>query len=146
MELKFAKIVSGAKIPVKREEDACFDLWSAGGEDIVLPPHQVVKVGTGIASAFDPEWVAIIKERSGNGSKGIAVKGGVLDSGYRGEWIVCLMNVTDEEIVLPKEKAVAQVMILPVPKCNIVETDYDILKNIKSERGVGGFGSTDQKG
>lgn len=145
MEIKFAKIVPEAKIPVKREEDACFDLWSAGGEDIVLPPHKVVKVGTGIASAFDKEWVAIIKERSGNGSKGIAVRSGVLDSGYRGEWIVCLMNVTDEEIVLSKEKAVAQVMILPVPKCNITEIEYTDLVEIKSERGADGFGSTDKK-
>lgn len=142
--IKFAKTVETAVIPKKREEDACYDLWSATGEDVILPPHEVVKIDTGIASAFDPDWVADIKERSGHGSKGVAVRGGVIDSGYRDSWKVCLMNLTDKEIIIPKEKAIAQFMLIPVPDYDIEEYNYEELKNIKSERGLGGFGSTDK--
>jgi len=141
--IKFAKCRPEAVIPTKRVEDAAFDLWSAEG-DVILPPHKVVMVDTGIASAFDSDFVAIIKERSGNGSKGIAVRAGVIDSGYRNSWKVCLMNVTDEEITIPKEKAIAQFMLLPVPDYDIEEYDYEDLKDIVSERGLGGFGSTDK--
>ena len=141
IEIKFAKCNQEARIPTKRKEDACFDLWSCN-EDVVLLPHEIKLVDIGIATAFSSDWVAIIKERSSVGSKGITVHCGVIDSGYRNSWKVCLQNNTNIEIVLPKEKAIAQFMMLPVPSYKVQEITYEELLAIESERGLGGFGST----
>jgi len=140
--IKFAKVVEGATIPHKREEDACFDLWSAEG-DVILQPGETKLVDTGIATAFDGDWVAIIKERSSVGSKNVLLHCGVIDSGYRNSWKVCLTNLNDKEIILPKEKAIAQFMLIPVPDYDVEEYNYDELMGITSQRGLGGFGSTD---
>ena len=140
--IKFAKCDPKAKIPHKREEDACYDLWALDG-DVVLQPGETKLVDTGIATAFDADWVAIIKERSSVGSKNILLHCGVIDSGYRNSWKVCLTNLNDYAITLPKEKAIAQFLLIPVPDYDVEEYEYEELLNIKSERGLGGFGSTD---
>ena len=139
--IKFAKVNPEARIPSKREEDACFDLWAL--EDVVLEAGETKLIDTGIATAFDQDWVAIIKERSSIGSKNILLHCGVIDSGYRNSWKVCLTNLNTITTVIPKEKAIAQFMLIPVPDYDVEEYTYDELKNIKSERGLGGFGSTD---
>ena len=141
--IKFAKCGEQAIIPSKREEDACFDLWML--DDIVtLSPGETKLIDTGIATAFDSDWVAIIKERSSVGSKNILLHCGVIDSGYRNSWKVCLTNLNTFPITLTKEKAIAQFMLIPVPQYDIEEYSYKELLNIKSERGMGGFGSTDK--
>lgn len=140
--IKFAKCDSKARIPHKREEDACYDLWALDG-DITLQPGETKLVDTGIATAFDADWVAIIKERSSVGSKNVLLHCGVIDSGYRNSWKVCLTNLNDYVVTLPKEKAIAQFLLIPVPDYDVEEYEYEELLNIKSERGLGGFGSTD---
>ncbi len=140
--IKFAKCDPKARIPHKREEDACYDLWALDG-DITLQPWETKLVDTGIATAFDADWVAIIKERSSVGSKNVLLHCGVIDSGYRNSWKVCLTNLNDYVITLPKEKAIAQFLLIPVPDYDVEEYEYEELLNIKSERGLGGFGSTD---
>ena len=140
--IKFAKCDPKARIPHKREEDACYDLWALDG-DITLQPGETKLVDTGIATAFDADWVAIIKERSSVGSKNVLLHCGVIDSGYRNSWKVCLTNLNDYVITLPKEKAIAQFLLIPVPDYDVEEYEYEELLNIKSERGLGGFGSTD---
>ena len=142
--IKFAKVYKGAKIPTKRNEDACFDLWGVQEKDIEIKPGETILVETGIATAFDPKWVAIIKERSSIGSKNILLHCGVIDSGYRNSWKVCLTNLNDYTVTLPKEKAIAQFMLVPVPEYDIEEYTYEELKKIDSLRGLGGFGSTDK--
>lgn len=139
--IKFAKQNPNARIPSKREEDACFDLWAM--EEVTLEAGETRLIDTGIATAFDADWVAIIKERSSVGSKNILLHCGVIDSGYRNSWKVCLTNLNDSPITLPKEKAIAQFMLIPVPDYDVEEYSYEELINIKSERGLGGFGSTD---
>ena len=140
--IKFAKCDPKAQIPHKRDEDACYDLWALDG-DVVLQPGETKLVDTGIATAFDADWVAIIKERSSVGSKNVLLHCGVIDSGYRNSWKVCLTNLNDYAITLPKEKAIAQFLLIPVPDYDVEEYEYEELLNIKSERGLGGFGSTD---
>lgn len=86
----------------------------------------------------------------------------VIDSGYRGEWFVALTNHNDKDvyisknglalpswnmndaIVYPYEKAIAQAMVVPVPKINIEEISYEELKAISSERGTGKLGSSNK--
>ena len=71
-DLYFAKVKPEAIIPSKRDEDAAYDLYACFDEDyMVIAPHTTKLVPTGIATAFSPKWVAIIKERGSNGSKGM---------------------------------------------------------------------------
>jgi dUTP pyrophosphatase len=59
MKIKFAKVSEGAKIPSKREEDAGYDIYACFEEDcMVIRPHTSVFIPTGIATAFDNDYVA----------------------------------------------------------------------------------------
>lgn len=165
-DVKFAKIRGDAKIPSKRAEDAGFDIYAAFDEDyIVIQPHETKLIPTGIASACDKDYCFVLFERGSTGSKGIARRCGILDSGYRNEWFVGLTNTTDkllfisklspEEtmkqyindtsircIVYPYEKAIAQALVVPVPYTVVNEVSYDKLCQIESERGIGKLGSS----
>lgn len=160
-ELIFAKVKEGAVIPSKRDEDGAYDLYACFEEDyIVIQPHETKLIPTGIATAFTSKWVAIIKERGSNGSKGIAQRCGVIDSGFRGEWWVPLTNTTNDTVViskLPKEelplmlrngivypytKGIGQIIMVEVPKLKTKEISYEDLLKIESERGTGCLGSS----
>lgn len=160
-DLYFAKVNPNAIIPSKRLEDAGFDLYACFDEDyMVIEPHETKLIPSGIATAFSPKYVAILKERGSNGSKGIAQRCGVIDSGYRNEWFVPLTNTTTKTVViskLPKEqlplmlqegivypytKGIAQFIMVEVPVLDIHEVDFEQLKEFKSERGMGALGSS----
>ena len=160
--IKFAKVRPTAIIPTKREEDAGFDIYANFEDDfIIINPHTTVMIPTGIASACDTDYCFILKERGSTGTKGIAQRCGVIDSGYRNEWFIPITNTTDKKIVIaknntndifmrntseytiyPYEKAIAQALIIPVPKVNIEELTYNNLKTISSNRGIGALGSS----
>ena len=160
-DLYFAKVNPNAIIPSKRLEDAGYDLYACFDEDyMVIEPHETKLIPSGIATAFSPKYVAILKERGSNGSKGIAQRCGVIDSGYRNEWFVPLTNTTtktvtisklpkeelplmlQEGIVYPYTKGIAQALVVPVPKMEVHEVDYETLKQFDSERGMGALGSS----
>lgn len=166
--VKFAKVKPGAKIPSKRDEDAGFDLYAEFDEDVItIYPHETKLVPTGIASAVDKEYALVLRERGSTGSKGIALRAGVVDSSYRGEIFVGLTNTTDKILfisklpaeetydqyavkgvdrcnyfVYPYSKAIAQALVLPVPHTTVEEVPYEELCAIKSERGTGSLGSS----
>ena len=168
-DLYFAKVNPNAIIPSKRDEDGGYDVYACFDEDyIVIQPHETKLIPSGIATAFSPKWVAIIKERGSNGSKGIAQRCGVIDSGYRNEWFIPLTNtilkandtkvmfsgdisklpkeqlplMLQEGIVYPYTKGIAQFIMIEVPKLDTHEVDFDTLKAFKSERGLGALGSS----
>ena len=159
-ELYFAKVKPDAIIPSKRDEDAAMDLYACFDEDyLVIPPHTTVLIPTGIASAFSSKWVALLRERGSNGSKGLAQRAGVIDSGYRGEWFVPLTNTNrvpvvivkkgvelplmyNDAIIYPYEKGIAQLLMIEVPKLHTKEITYEELKQFTSERGTGALGSS----
>lgn len=142
--IKFAKLYDTATIPTGRTEDLGVDFYYVNKSiyTITLPPHEVVKVPTGIIMAMDSEYGMILKERSSLGSNGIALRAGVIDSGYRGEVIICLENTTDKPINLDTTKAIAQGVLISNPLKVIEEYTADEIEAIDSERGNGGFGST----
>lgn len=159
MTIKFAKLDPRAIIPGKREEDAGYDIYACIDSDIVIQPNETVMVPTGIASAFEPGYVAILKERGSTGSKGIGLRCGVVDSGYRGQWFVAWTNHTNKPITLavggvssghtrgviyPVTKAIAQAVFLAVPESHVEEISPDELAEIKSERGAGRLGSSNK--
>lgn len=159
-ELYFAKVKPSAIIPSKRDEDAAYDIYACFEEDyLVIPPHKTVLIPTGIATVFSPKWVALLRERGSNGSKGIAQRAGVIDSGYRGEWFVPLTNTNrvpvvivkkgvelplmyNDAIIYPYEKGVAQLLMVEVPKLRTKEITYEELLQFNSERGTGALGSS----
>ena len=160
-ELYFAKVKPDAIIPSKREEDAAYDIYACFDEDYIeIPPHKTVLIPTGIATVFSSKWVALLRERGSNGSKGIAQRAGVIDSGYRGEWFVPLTNTNDvpgviskipasnlpriykDGIIYPYTKGIAQLLMVEVPKLRTKEISYEELQRFSSERGTGALGSS----
>ncbi len=157
LKIQFAKVNEKAKIPSKRLEDAAMDIYACFEEEVMtIQPGEIVKVPTGIASVFSSKWVAVLKERGSTGTIGLTTRSGVMDSGYRGEWFVPLCNVTNtpihivkkgheqglEGIIYPYEKAITQVLMLPVPLVQIEEISHADLLACKSERGTGSLGSS----
>ena len=152
----FAKVRPDAIIPTKREEDAGFDIYSLFDEEsIVINPHETKMIPTGLATAFDSKYVAILKERGSTGIKGIGQRSGVVDSGYRNEIFVPITNHNDKPLIITKEtnqttleilaedyiiypysKAICQMILLELPQLQSEEISYEELKNIKSERGM----------
>lgn len=159
-ELYFAKVKPNAIIPSKRDEDAAYDIYACFDEDyLVIPPHKTVLIPTGIATVFSSKWVALLRERGSNGSKGIAQRAGVIDSGYRGEWFVPLTNTNrvpvvivkkgvelplmyNDAIIYPYEKGIAQLLMVEVPKLRTKEISYEELQKYTSLRGTGALGSS----
>lgn len=102
-KIYFAKVRPNAIIPSKRSEDAGYDIYACFDEDyMVIAPHETKLIPTGIASACDSEYCFILKERGSTGTKGIAQRCGVIDSGYRNEWFVPVTNENPYPIVIHK--------------------------------------------
>lgn len=120
--------------------DAGADLVSV--EDVVLQPGQRMLISTGIAIAIPRGFVGLVHPRSGLAVKnGVALVNspGTIDSGYRGEIKVCLINLDPSEAVtLPARSRIAQLLIQRVEHANFVEVE----ELGDSDRGTGGFGST----
>ena len=158
--IKFAKVHPNAVIPSKRLEDGAFDIYACFEEEhIVIKPHETKMIPTGIASVFSSDYVAMLKERGSTGTKGIGQRCGVIDSGYRGQWFCPITNhndvpliitkseqvcdiVSDLAIIYPYTKAIAQCMMVVVPKLAIEEITYEELLTYESERGIGCLGSS----
>lgn len=150
--IKFAKVTPDAIIPSKRKEDAGYDIYMAPeqygfGETIkeyYLNPGQIKVFSTGIASAFDAKYVCQLKDKSSLAAKGLHILGGVIDSGYRGEWRVVVINLGSNEVAVPVNKAICQAVFTQISQDDAEEIPYEELLDIESERGVGGFGSTNK--
>ena len=78
--------------------DLGFDLYSV--EDVVLEPGVPIKVRTGIAVEGPSGWGFVLGDRSSMAAKGITYAGGRIDAGYRGEILVCLVNVNQPDYSL----------------------------------------------
>lgn len=169
--LCFFKFDERAKIPSKRLEDGGYDIYALFNEDIVIvKPHETIMLPTGLGSVFSDRFVIVLHERGSTGTKGIAQRSGVIDSGYRGEWQVPITNTTDDVLcfvkttgtddelnnrvneledlfgidyrVYPQEKAICQALLLEVPKVIIKEiTQKEAVKYV-SERLDGKLGSS----
>lgn len=161
IKINFAKMYNDVKIPTKRDEDAGFDIYARFEEDyICIPPHETKLIPTGLISACDKGYYFQLFERGSTGTKGIAQRCGVIDSGYRDEWFIPITNTTNnylyiikkgvslntstDSIIYPYEKAICQAVILPVPKTEVQELTIEEIKNIKSLRGEGKLGSSNK--
>lgn len=141
IELEVQRVHEDARLPGRAYEgDAGLDLSAC--ESVRLEPGERAVVGTGLAVAIPPGYAGFVQPRSGLAARhGIAVVNspGLIDSGYRGEIKVVLLN-TDRErtfVAEPGER-IAQLVVLPVPALAVQEVD----ELPGSERGVRGFGSS----
>ncbi|MHB1021521.1 MAG: dUTP diphosphatase [Acidobacteriaceae bacterium] len=108
--LKVKLLHPDAKLPTVAHpgSDLGFDLYAV--EDVVLEPGVPVKVRTGIA-VEGPQGVGfILGDRSSMASKGITYMGGRIDAGYRGELLICLINVNQPVYTLQTTKSSAGVI------------------------------------
>lgn len=141
--------------------DLGFDLYSI--EDVVLPPGVPVKVRTGIAVEGPPGCGFVLGDRSSMAARGITYAGGRIDAGYRGEILVCLINVnqpvyslrtghnntgavtavhldvSDVSVTLRKGDRIAQMS----PFQAQTDLEVSVVEELsESTRGAGGFGSS----
>lgn len=139
--VKFKTLHPGAKTPEKAfATDAGFDLFASKTGKI--NGNVTNAVPTGIALDIPAGYYAQIFDRSGLAAKTtLAVKAGVIDSGYRGEIRVIMGNHGPYPIEVREGDKIAQLVILPVPEVEFKKVG----KLTKSPRDKGGFGSTDKK-
>ena len=147
MELKIKALSPkiGTEIPLPSYAtpgSAGMDLRSCIDAPVTIPAGERGLSPTGLAIALPgPEWVALVYARSGLAIKhGLAPANcvGVIDSDYRGEIVVGLLNSSKEDYTVEPGERVAQLVIMPVAQAEIVVTDtLD-----ETQRGAGGFGST----
>jgi dUTP pyrophosphatase len=141
MDIPIRKLRDDAVVPVRAYDgDAGLDLSSC--EHVTLGPGERATVGTGLAVAIPDGYAGFVQPRSGLASRhGITIVNapGLVDSGYRGELRVVLLN-TDaaEPFVIEPGMRIAQLVVMPVTSADPVEVD----ELPESERGVRGFGSS----
>ncbi len=141
IELPVVRLRPEASLPTQAYPgDAGLDL--AACERVELAPGERAVVSTGIAVALPDGYAGFVQPRSGlAASDGVTIVNapGLIDSGYRGEVKIVLLN-TDLERTFVAEPGdrVAQLVVMPVPGARIVEVD----ELPRSERGARGFGSS----
>jgi len=129
-------------LPTRMTEHAAgFDLAAAVAGPVVLQPGDIHLVPCGFAMAIPHGYEAQVRPRSGLASKhGITMVNapGTIDSDYRGEVHVPLINLGRQPFTVERGMRIAQMLVLPVPPAEIVEVDdLDATK-----RGGRGFGHT----
>ena len=147
MNVKIKKLKENAILPLYMTPGAAAaDLFACLENDVTLMPGERASVPTGIAiSPERTDIVALIFGRSGFGiKKGVTLANsvGVVDSDYRGEIRVCLINHGEEPFTVRYGDRIAQIMFVPIELASFVPVeDLD-----ETERGEGGFGSTGVSG
>ncbi len=138
MQLKIEKIKPEAKLPnYAHIGDAGMDLFAC--EEVALAPGERRLVPIGIKLEIPEGFVGLVWDKSGLATNhGLSTIAGVIDSGYRGELKVALINLSQETYTFAIGDKVAQLLIQPVSQCDIVETEIEA----GTSRSEGGFGST----
>ena len=137
LKIKIQKM-NGMQIPrYAHKGDAGFDLYAA--EDCVLEPMESRLVPTGIKIEIPDGYVGLVWDRSGLAAKhSLHNLAGVIDSHYRGEVKIVVINLGKESFKIDKGMRIAQMLIQPVVNSEIVEAD----SLSETKRGEKGFGST----
>ena len=140
-EIRFRRLHEDAVVPVRAYDgDAGIDLAACEGAE--LAPGARAIVGTGLAVAIPVGYAGFVQPRSGLAARhGITIVNtpGLIDSGYRGEIRVVLLNTDrNETFFVEPGMRIAQLVLVPVASADVVEVD----ELPESERGVRGFGSS----
>jgi dUTP pyrophosphatase len=141
VEVLITRLDAGLPLPsYARPGDAGADLHCTA--DVVLAPGERAVVGTGVAIALPPGYAGFVHPRSGLAARaGLSIVNapGTVDAGYRGEILVCLINLDPRaELRLRRGDRIAQLVVQKVEHARFVEVG----ELPGSERGTGGHGST----
>jgi dUTP pyrophosphatase len=121
---------------------AGMDLHAALAQPIAIAPGARVRIPTGLSMAIPEGFEGQVRPRSGLAAKsGITVLNapGTVDSDYRGELLVLLINLGDAPVTIAPLDRIAQLVIAPIARAELVLDDDDLSD---TERGTGGYGST----
>ena len=136
------KLNPNVQLPAYKTSGASgVDLMAFIDQPIKIYPNSSCVVPTGLSLAFSEDYEIQIRPRSGLAAKNnitVLNTPGTIDSDYRGEIKIILFNHGSEEFIINKNDRVAQMILMPVVKMKLEETDT--LPD--SVRGKGGFGST----
>lgn len=147
-----SRVVSSVQVLISRlDPDVALPSYAHPGDagadlvttsDVRIAPGERVVVGTGIAIALPAGYAGFVHPRSGLAARtGLSIVNapGTIDSGYRGEIRVCLVNLDPEKpIVLRRGDRIAQLVVQRVERADFVEVE----QLDETVRGAGGYGST----
>lgn len=137
VSFKVQRLSDDATMPAKDDTaDAGIDVFT--NESYTLKPGEMHAFSTGISTEFPEGYVALLWDRSGMGVNGIHRLAGVIDSGYRGEWKVMLINLSDAPYEVQAGDKIVQCVLQKYEEPEILESK----ELVASERGEKGFGSS----
>ncbi len=138
--MEFLRLSSGARLPERAHEgDAGLDMFTP--IEVNLAPLQRKLVKLGFAMSVPKGHAGLVCPRSGlAANSGVTVLNapGIIDTGYRGEVGVVLVNISNENVILPPGSKIAQLLIVP---CCLEKPEWVGYLD-ETDRGEGGFGST----
>ncbi len=144
VEVRVLRLPGARDLPLPQRASpgsAGFDLRAAVDSEIVLEPGGRVRVPTGLVVEIPPGWEGQVRPRSGLAAEhGVTLTNspGTIDSDFRGEIEVLLVNLGGERLAILRGDRIAQMVVAPVASVEIVE----ITASTPTDRGRGGFGST----
>jgi len=138
--LKFKLLNKQAKLPqYAHDTDAGFDVFSIETVTIKKGERKILK--TGLSSEIPRGWYVQFFDKSGVAARlGLHALGGVIDSAYRDEWGVIMINLAEKRVKIEKGDKIVQGVFLPITQPKIVESI-----NLSKQNRGGGFGSTGRK-
>ena len=140
MTIKVKRLHPDAKLPsYAHPGDVGLDLYPLEVKTIKPGEHHIFN--NGFAMEFPTGYAGIVKDKSGISKAGLHTMGGVFDAGFRGEYNVHLVNLSDKSYTVEKGDKIAQLVLFPVEIAKIKE----VKELSESKRGTGQFGSTGRK-
>lgn len=142
MKIKTKIVREGARLPFRATEgSAGADIYACLENDVTVEPGKIEKIPAGIAMEIPIGFGGFVFPRSSLATKyGITLPNcvGVIDSDYRGEICVPVINLGDESFTVKNGDRIAQMVIMPYEAA-----EYETVSELsETERGEGGFGST----
>lgn len=145
MKIKVKRLTNTAKMPERGSKfSAGYDLSADINENILIRPHETVKIPTGLSFEVPDGYFGGLYARSGLATKqGLrpANAVGICDSDYRGEYIVALYNDSNITRIIEPGQRIAQIIFQPYLMCDLEDSDT----LTETQRGDKGFGSTGTK-
>lgn len=138
MKFQVKRLQAEAHLPeYAHPGDAGLDIRAA--QRVVIGAGQRAAIPTGLAFELPPQTVGLVWDKSGRAVKdGLKTMAGVVDQGFRGEFLIVLLNTSEHEVKIQAGEKIAQLLIQPVIQVEVEEVD----KLDHTSRGQGGFGST----
>ena len=129
----------GIEFKAPRAGDAGYDLYAIAAFSI--KPGRRALVDTGLHLEIPPGFVGLVKDRSSVAAAGVHTVAGVIDSAYRGELKVLIVNLGGSAYQVGEGQKIAQLLVVPAYTVAIEVVD-SLADLTNSQRGAGGFGST----